>query len=340
MSDEGQAGASLAARLVVPPLLSLVVGVWGACTSSSAPEWQVVARHLPSAVLSVWGTSADDVYLVGGDAGDGRGPAVFHGDGASWTRLDTGQVGNLWWVFGFSSGPVYLGGDGGMILRYQGGTFTRMTTPGIGTVFGIWGATTDDVWAVGGNEGGGGGAFAWRLQGDTWVAATSLPVDPLRDAIWKVYGRSARDAWMVGTNGKVVRWDGTSLTAATTGGESLFTVHADAERFVTVGGFGTGKILENEGSDWHDASPPGAPPFIGVCLSSHGDYVVGQEGAVYKRGSSGWTAQNLGLHLEESFHAVWIDPSGGVWAVGGQVLTLPLGNGIVMHQGTQIPEGL
>lgn len=322
---------------------AVVAALVGCGSSASTPDWQIVARRQPSALLSIWGTSDRDVYLVGGDANDGRGPAVLHFDGTAWTRLATGQVGNLWWVFGFPGGPIYMGGDGGMILRYQGGQFTRMTvqaTPNTGTVFGIWGASPDDVWAVGGNPGGGSGAFAWRLQGDTWVAAAGLPVDPARDALWKMYGRSASDAWIVGTNGTAVRWDGSALTSANVGGESLFTVHGDASRFVAVGGFGTGKIVENTGTGWHDASPSGAPALIGVCLSAHGDYAVGQEGAVFTRNGASWSAVKLGVVLDESFHSVWVDPSGGVWAVGGQVLTLPLTDGIVVHQGAPVPEGL
>jgi hypothetical protein len=229
-----------------------------------------------------------------------------------------------------------------MILRYQGGTFTRMPTPGTDTVFGIWGATPNDLWAVGGSSGGANNGFAWRLQGDTWVAAAGFPADIApTDAIWKMYGRSATDAWMVGTNGKVVRWDGMSLTEMNAGvGESLFTIHADAQRFVAVGGFGTGTILENEGSGWRKASPSGAPGLIGVCLSAGGGYAVGQNGAVYARDGSGWSAENLGVNLDESFHSVWLDPSGGVWAVGGQVLTLPLVDGIMLHFGAHVPGGL
>jgi hypothetical protein len=324
---------SFAARLAL---------VFCVACDSSAPSWQIVGRHLPSALLSVWGTSATDVFAVGGDASDGHGPTVLHFDGMSWTRLETGQVGNLWWVFGFAGGPTYLGGDGGMILRYQGGAFTRMTTPGTDTVFGIWGAAPDDVWAVGGAIGGANGGFAWRLAGNAWVAAPGFPAEiAATDAMWKVYGRNASDAWLVGTSTKALHWDGSSLTEQPTGtGESLFTVHADAQRFVAVGGFGTGKILENEGDGWHDASPSGAPGFIGVCLSAHGNYAVGQDGAVYTRGGSRWSAVTLGFPIDESFHSVWVDPSGGVWAVGGQVQTLPVVDGIMLHEGAELPGGL
>ena len=335
VSSRGRARtATFAALLVLLPLV--------ACSSPESPEWQIVGRHLPSALFSVWGTSATDVFVVGGDAGDGRGPVVQHFDGASWTRLPTGHVGNLWWVFGFPGGPIYMGCDGGAILRYQGGTFTPLATPGIGTVYGIWGATPDDVWAVGGNPGGQSGAFAWRLQGDTWADAPGFPADlATSDAIWKMYGRSASDAWMVGTGGKALHWDGVSLTQVSTGaGESLFTVHADANGYVAVGGVGTGVVLENTGSGWHNASPSGASPLIGVCLSAHGDYAVGQDGAVYTRKASAWSKVQTGLVIDESFHSVWVDPSGAVWAVGGEVLTPPYLDGIVAHQGAQIPEGL
>jgi hypothetical protein len=318
---------------------TLALLFWVACDSPD-PKWQVVTSGLPSGLLSVWGSSERDVYIVGSDAGDGRGPAVLHFDGAAWTRLTTGQTGNLWWVFGFAGGPVYMGGEGGVILRYQSGVFTKMTTPGVNTVFGIWGATPDDVWAVGGASGGANGAFAWRLQGDAWVDAPGFPTDlAANETIWKMYGRAANDAWMIGTTGKAVRWDGAKLMEVDTGlGESLFTVHADEDRFVAVGGFGTGAILENDGSGWRIASPSGAPGFNGVFLSPAGDYAVGQEGAVYLRSGNGWTEVETGFLLDETFHSVWIDPKGGVWAVGGQVLTRPIFDGIVLHLGSPIPE--
>lgn len=301
----------------------------------------MIGEGLPSAILSVWGTSTSDVYAVGGDRGDGTGPLVLHFDGTAWSQLATGENGNLWWVFGIG-GAVYMGGEGGMILRYQQGAFTRMSTPSTTTVFGIWGTAADDLWAVGGASGGGDGGFAWRLQGGVWVAAPGFPADiAATGAIWKMSGRSADDAWMVGTNGKVVRWDGAVLTAMTTGtGESLFTVHATADRFVAVGGFGTGTILENEGSGWNDVSPPIAPALIGTYLSGDAGYAVGQDGAVFERNRGGWSEVDLGVPIEQSFHSVWIDPSGGVWAVGGQVQTLPLIDGIMLYGGDDPPDYL
>ena len=237
-----------------------------ACSSSDEPEppkpaWSVVHDALPGALLSVWGTSASDVWAVGGDAGDGSGPTVMHLDGGSWSRLETGQSGDLWWVYGFAGGPVFMGGAGGTILRYADGTFTRMATPGSGVVFGIWGSAPEDMWAVGGEAGGARGAFAWRLEGETWLPAAGFPSDlAATDALWKVYGRGPNDVWMVGTGGKLVHWDGAALTPSFAGlAESLFTVHASAERFAAVGGFGTGLLLEHPGDAEHRGERDTAP---------------------------------------------------------------------------------
>lgn len=320
----------------------VAVGLVGCGDEDQPPtdDWQIVHRDLPGALLSVWGTSASDVWAVGGDAGDGLGPMVLHFDGVDWTREETGQVGDLWWTFGFAGGPLYMGGAGGTILRYEDGAFTRMTTPGTDTVFGIWGASPSEMWAVGGASGGAQGAFAWRLEGDTWVAAPGFPAE-LADtgAVWKVHGRSADDVWLVGTAGMLVHWDGSAFTVDHAGGESLFTVHANGDGFVAVGGFGTGIILENDGRGWTDASPDAANPLVGVCLTASGGTAVGQYGTVYERGPDGWREEDTGLLLDETLHSVWIDPSGGQWAVGGQVFAFPLVRGVMLHRGAAVPEG-
>jgi hypothetical protein len=319
-----------------------------ACPSPPEPvvdRWEVVHQGLPGALLSVWGTSSTDVWAVGGDTGDGQGPLVIHFDGETWSRVPTGQTqGNLWWVFGFEGGPIYMGGDGGVILRYEAGDFTPMTTPGTNTVFGIWGASPDDVWAVGGASDATGG-FAWRLEGDAWVAEPTLPANVELDAaLWKLYGRSADDVWLVGSNGVSLHWDGETLSPGNTGvGTSLFTVHADAERFVAVGGTASGIIVEYEGGAWSNTTPNPPPPGLsGVVLDDDGSGVaVGSFGAIYERSVSGeWAEAELDFNIAHTLHGVWLDERGDAWAVGGQVYSLPFDEGLLVHRGSStIPSG-
>jgi hypothetical protein len=217
----------------------------------------------------------------------------------------------------------------------------RMTTPGTAVVSGIWGASPDDVWAVGAESGGARGAFAWRLRNGTWELATGFPTALTNtDALWKVWGRGANDVWLVGSAGKTLHWDGAAFTESSAGtGEALFTVHANSTRFVAVGGFGTGKLVENEGAGWINASPPGSSALVGVCLTEQAGFAVGQYGTVYSRSAdAGWLEETTGFSLSQSLHSVWIDPEGGVWAAGGNVLTLPLKDGVFVHRGPAIPE--
>lgn len=294
------------------------------------PAWQTVHEDLDGALLSVWGSAEDDVWTVGGDAGDG--PMVMHWDGSAWDTLDTGTSGDLWWVFGFAGGPVYMGGAGGKILAYESGSFEEMTTPAATpVVFGIWGCSPDDIWAVGGNFGGGMGGFAWHLEGGEWVSHP-LPDGEVRP-VWKAFGRSCDDVRFVGEGGLSFSWDGSGFTPEATGvGESLFTVALDGGRYIAVGGI-SGIILEDEGGGWEDVSPDGAPGFNGVCARDGEAYAVGQFGAVYRRDADDGWVEDATPPTQETLHACWVDPSGGLWAVGGQVLAAPLIRGVMVYRG-------
>jgi hypothetical protein len=228
-----------------------------------------------------------------------------------------------------------MGGANGLMLRYDGGAFTVMATPTTDTVFGIWGASPADVWAVGGLPSSVG--FAWRLRGDAWEPEPMVPADVASgSAIWKVFGTHADDVWLVGENGVSLFYDGTTLTRGETGvGSSLFTVHANGDRYAAVGGSGNAVIVELEGDGWHNVTPSDGfiPGLSGVFLGT-GDsgLAVGTYGSVYERGASGWGEVDLGIVLDQNLHGVWVDPSGGAWAVGGQTLSARLNEGILIHR--------
>lgn len=336
-------------------VIGLSIGLAVACDGDGDDPvvddtWQIVQAQVPGALLSVWGTSARDVWVVGADARDGTGPTVLHFDGDAWQRVHTGQTqGDLWWVFGFEGGPVYMGGDGGVILQHRpsDGSFTLMDTPGTETVFGIWGASPDDVWAVGGASESAGG-FAWRLRNGSgaWAPEPSVPTDvATSSAIWKIYGRSARDAWAVGSNGVALRWDGTAFSPGDTGvGSSLFTVHEHDGRYVAVGGFASGFIVEHDGTAWTNVTPDDPAPMglSGVTLGPGGlGVAVGLFGTVHVRDEElGWQPEDLGeATVRDNLHGSWIDDEGGLWAVGGQTLSPPFTDGILLHRGAPVPTG-
>ena len=304
-------------------------------------------QGLPGALLSIAGTSATDVYAVGADGHDGLGPYVVHYSGGYWRRLNTGlTAGNLWWISVTPiDGAFYMSGEKGLVLRYDpsSGAFTPMSVPGTQVLFGIWGTTANDIWAVGGdlsNEDTGG--VVWHYDGTQWtqdqfigrVRPAGLPT------LYKVWGRSNTDVWVVGRLGLVFHFDGVHWTQANVdlGGAApedvpLFTLHGNAAQTVAVGGFLNGTIFELQGTSFEDLATPGTPQMNGVFMRPDGSgAAVGVGGAVAFRNGTGWLLQRPGLNTPLDFHGTWIDPDGGIWAVGGDV-SINLDRGMIAYGG-------
>lgn len=308
--------------------------------------WAWAARTPGAALLGVHGSASDDVWLVGAD--DGKGPVVLHFDGQKWVRHATGVRGDLWWVHAVENGPVLFGGTDGMLLSYSHGSFERLATPALGkhTVFGVWAAAADDVYVVGATAGRNG--FIWHYDGeqfDTVPLPAGLPEDSSRDApgLFKVWGSSGSDVWVVGARGTVLRGnarDGFELVQSG-GDETLFTVHGHAGEVAIVGGASAGMLLDSKGGALIDETPTAAPLLQGVCVANDGTtWAVGYGGSVYQRQHGTFQAVDTGLDFAaaESLHSVWVDPDGGVWAVGGDVLTPELDQGMALHRGKPVPR--
>jgi hypothetical protein len=323
--------------LVLVALVALVA--LGACAKESTPaKWESLETAYAASFLGVWGSSTTDVWVSGADArdlGDGLGPAVFHYDGSAWTRLDTGlRKVDLWWVFGFENGPVFFGGSGGTLLRYQNGTFEKLTTPGVSIVFGIWGNSPTDVWMVGGQFAATG--FVWHFDGST-VRDVPIPTELSMSAVWKVAGLAGNDIWMSCSFGAVLHWDGQNLVRENVGGsnELLFSIGATSQTVVAVGSNQTnGRLYERVAGAWMDKTiNPTDPPWRGVSATASGVYAVGENATVAHRTDSGWSSETA-VGTVESFHADWVDPDGGLWGVGGKFNRIPPTDGMILHKGT------
>jgi hypothetical protein len=149
--------------------------------------------------------------------------------------------------------------------------------------------------------------------------------------------------WIVGSNGVSLRWDGASLQQGDTGvGSSLFTVHEDGGLYAAVGGLASGIIVEStDGVAWTNETPEPPPlGLAGVTLGAGGiGIAVGFDGAVYLRESGVWGLEDPGLRVRENLHGSWIDDEGGLWAVGGQTLTAPFTDGVMLRYGIALPTG-
>jgi hypothetical protein len=309
------------------------------------PHWQTVTRDHPEALLSIAGSSAQDVWTVGAD--QGTGPAVWHFDGSAWERKNTGTSGDLWWVHVFADGTAFLGGANATVLRAQGERVDRLRTPGVArhTVYGLWGRAPDDLWAVGSVAGRDG--FAWRFDGAAWTDVP-LPEDLPRSrsgdspGLFKVCG-AGDTVWLVGGAGLVLRSvKGGPLEVVASGvSDTLFTVHAAGTNVLIVGGASSGVLLEWDGRAFQRRTPDGASMLQGVFVRPDASAVAsGERGELYERFPSGLWRPLTGADASqvESLHAAWLDPSGGIWSVGGDVLSGSLKSGQLVHRGPSVPE--
>ena len=308
--------------------------------------WSWVAKSDTAALLSVNGTSASDVWIAGAD--DGTGPVVLHFDGQEWQRRDTGVKGDLWWVNAAPGGTVYFAGASALLLRYRDGAFERLKTPGLGkdVLYGVWAAGPDELYAVGTAAGRNG--FVWHYDGSefhTVVLPDALPVDENRDqpGLFKVWGNSKDSVWVAGANGTLLHGNARDGFKLVRKGESeiLFTVSARGDHVLAVGGTSSGLLLEGQGVTLHDRTPPSTPLLQGAWIDERDrGWAVGVGGTVLRSGAHGFEVQDTGLDFaaNDSLHSVWVDPSGGVWAVGGDVLTPNLAHGLALHGGAPVPE--
>lgn len=313
-------------------------------TEPEMPSFGAAAQDGRAAFLSVGGTSPGDVWIVGAQPELQAAPVVLRTVGDTLEPIEVPSLHDVWWVHGFEGGPVFLGGGGGRVLKFENEAFTTTPTPVFfgNTVFGIWGASPDDVWAVGGFAGRDG--FAWRYDGTTW-ASVDLPDDLPRSAagnipaLFKVWGRAADDVWMVGALGTVLHFDGESIRVVESGTDTqLFTVFGDEDDVYVAGGLSDGVLLRGGSDGFVDETPEGAPLLQGLTVDPDRTvWTAGADGFAARRVRGGsWETVDLGLpERPQSVHALWSDREGHIWGAGGGVLTPLLNQGVVSG-----PQGL
>ncbi len=156
----------------------------------------------------IWGTSADDVWVVGTKS-DGL-PFAAHsqspaneGEATRWTELDTQALAGFYAVWGSGANDVWAVGDYGTI-RHATADATVLTiieSPTKENLRGIWGSGPKDIWAVGER------GTLIHYDGDGWRVATAGFVPGTKPNLYGVWGSGPNDVWAVGS-GIVLHYSG------------------------------------------------------------------------------------------------------------------------------------
>ena len=288
----------------------------------AGPAWQVVldGTALTRDLLSVWGTSAQDVYAVGGPLGNtGLEAIALHFDGASWRELPAGGADSFWWVYGSGPSDVWMVGEKGRTTHWDGATFTELPRVTTATLYGVWAASKTDAWAVGGTPEGGASApndVLLHWDGASW-SPSPLP-QMLGRTLFKIWGTSADDLYAVGEAGTIWHKKGASWILESSpplAHGTLFTVFGcSATEVYAVGGR---DVLRSNGTAWSAVDVTLRNDVNGVGCAAPGVVALDGSGALKQRLLGGtWTDDSADAPLVD-LHGVWADPSGAFWVAGG-----------------------
>ncbi|MFO0744379.1 MAG: hypothetical protein U1F43_01745 [Myxococcota bacterium] len=226
-------------------------------------------------------------------------------------------------MYGPDLDEVWLVGDQGRAFRWAraGGAAERVTTGTDATLYAVWGASADEVWAVGGYAFPDSGPPVIVKLGRSGVALATLPAGlPSDAALLDVWGASASDVWAVGEQGMVLHYDGDAWSTVAIGRtDRLAGVHGAAGEVVLAGGTTQALILSKAAaaSTFEAAAIETAPVLNGLAVGPGGAaWAVGSLGQTFVRaaGQAGWTSQSQAAG--SYWNDAWIDARGDAWLVG------------------------
>lgn len=295
-----------------------------------SPSWTTaIEGYEGGAFLSVWGSSPESVYAVGGQPEDGM---VLHFSDGTWSPVDTPEGELLNWVFGVDD-EVWIVGRGGRVLRDSGAGFETVPILTNQDLWGIWGTAADDLWTVGGdaddvvNQG---VVFHW--DGTEWKEVFPPILDRNVPAFFKVWGTAADNVYVVGAAGLLLHWDGSEFTQEFTGTtDDLVSLWGcDADNIVISGGRSNGRLVRWAGGTWTASDRLLVPGLNGTWMND--DCVttsVGIRGTALEVPAAGFEFGRESSGTTNDFHAVFGVDGGPQIAVGGTLGSSPPWTGVI-----------
>jgi hypothetical protein len=281
---------------------------------SASNDWEAQSvQRFGEFLCGVWGSSADNVYIVGGGT-------IFHYEGSGWSEIETPTSSFLNGIWGSSANDVFVVGDQCPILHYDGSQWTEQNTSlptyPPSTLHGICGLSANDVFAVGKYRRWVGPnlldeSIILHYDGYSWHQTQ----DPTLNALYGIAQVSGK-LFAVGDNGTILVYDWRKEWIDMESGTTAFLTSvwgSNVNDVFAVGGQGT--ILHYDGQDW-------SPMVSGTtealwCVwgtSAENVYAAGYEGTLLHYDGQNWTVLDSGT--TSILLALWGSSANDVFVVG------------------------
>ena len=304
--------------VTVSPPATAEVSFLVTCTAPTL-SWTRMVSGTTFSLLSVWGSSAGDVFVTGEPGGEFT-STIFHYDGTTWSEQSVQDGVTLFGLWGSSATDIYAVGSDplgdfegqGAILHWDGAAWTATPPTGIGLgeviLYSVWGTSPTDVFVVGEDFIGAPTALVAHFDGTGWNRF-QLP-EMLTRILFDVHGTSAQDVWAVGYN---------DLGFFDSGTRPSLRRHGAVRKLQDVQGI----ILHYDGTSWTETAIPERDVlFNGVWSAAADDvFAVGQRGldaAAYHFDGTRWERMTVPA-VGQLLH-VWGSSGTDVYAVGNEII--------------------
>lgn len=260
-------------------------------------------------LVSIVGFNNFTAFAINSINGGASGGDVYRYDGTSWTLTASGTTFGTRFlaVHGAAANDLMAVGTNGVTVRFNGTSWSVVSSGTTRTLRAVWMENATTGYAVGDD------GTALRWNGAAWSALTTNSTKRL-NGVWS----SGTSTFMVGVQGEVLRFNGTSTVERQTVpfGDDLNAVSGIPGGAVTaVGRFGG--ILQFDGINWAVLNSNGVLDdfyTVGGTVANGGSMYVGGQNGVYQLDGTTLTSSQVSYPV--SVFSVSVDPLNNVWAVG------------------------
>ena len=249
----------------------------------------------------------------------GWGGSILRWNGVQWSRFSSPTRAFLEDVVMISHSDGWIVGSEGTFLHWNGSIWSAVDFPGnpFASIWGIDAASTNDVWAIGFDNG---GIYIYHWNGIAWSIAAGNSDAIFYEDIAVTPGTAGKEAWVVGTSAYITRWNGSNwipvnepYTKNVTGINMLSTTNGWA--FGNGGVVAQGNAIHWTGSEWLKTQAMSATggDFFTDSNGTTG-WGVGWFGRIYQLNDASWSL--VASPVNNNLNAVDMLSTDEAWAVG------------------------